>query len=229
MGTQCLTFAFWHITHGFPCTEPRFSCWCEPDGQRIWSAGKDDPILAKLIGMFQEFLIHVWIFAYFLTGADSSTGFMVNFLSLNEMLLISLHGKPSLGVSLESRNSSISFKEQMLLLFTAGGTCIKLTCWSFHRHLIPRNPLREAALFLSCFWWWNSWCQTSPSLAPPSWTPSCHFVWNKEVRYTERLLIVRRYHWCVKYKARSICMTQGIRIVGLNIDCLEHYIRCHWW
>lgn len=36
-----------------------------------------------------------------LTGARLSIGLSINFLSLNEMFLISLHGKPTLGVSLQ--------------------------------------------------------------------------------------------------------------------------------
>lgn len=42
-------------------------------------------------------LIHV------LTGAFLSMGLMTNFLSLNEMFLISLQGKPILGVNLQKK------------------------------------------------------------------------------------------------------------------------------
>lgn len=38
-----------------------------------------------------------------LTGAFLSMGLMTNFLSLNEMFLISLQGKPILGVSLQKK------------------------------------------------------------------------------------------------------------------------------
>ena len=38
---------------------------------------------------------------YFLTGAFLSIGLMTNFLSLNEIFLISLQGKPILGVNLQ--------------------------------------------------------------------------------------------------------------------------------
>lgn len=38
-----------------------------------------------------------------LTGAFLSMGLMTNFLSLNEMFLISLHGKPILGVNLQKK------------------------------------------------------------------------------------------------------------------------------
>ena len=40
--------------------------------------------------------------AVILTGAFLSLGFIMNFLSLNEMFLISLHGKPILGVNLQT-------------------------------------------------------------------------------------------------------------------------------
>lgn len=40
-----------------------------------------------------------------LTGAFLSMGLMTNFLSLNEMFLISLQGKPILGVSLQKKNN----------------------------------------------------------------------------------------------------------------------------
>ena len=41
------------------------------------------------------------IMANLLTGAFLSIGFIVNFLSLKEIFLISLHGKPILGVNLQ--------------------------------------------------------------------------------------------------------------------------------
>lgn len=41
------------------------------------------------------------LFYTLLTGAFLSIGFMTNFLSLKEMFLISLQGKPILGVSLQ--------------------------------------------------------------------------------------------------------------------------------
>ena len=41
---------------------------------------------------------------YQLTGAFLSIGLIVNFLSLKDMFLISLHGKPILGVNLKEWN-----------------------------------------------------------------------------------------------------------------------------
>lgn len=47
------------------------------------------------------FIQQVILFYTQLTGAFLSIGFMTNFLSLKEMFLISLQGKPILGVSLQ--------------------------------------------------------------------------------------------------------------------------------
>lgn len=47
------------------------------------------------------------LFYTLLTGAFLSIGFMTNFLSLKEMFLISLQGKPILGVSLQRKEFSL--------------------------------------------------------------------------------------------------------------------------
>jgi len=59
-------------------------------------------IMTKQVPAGLNLFIHKGILLYtLLTGAFLSIGFMTNFLSLKEMFLISLHGKPILGVSLQ--------------------------------------------------------------------------------------------------------------------------------
>ena len=54
-------------------------------------------IFHTLIGRRQNYIHDIQI----LTGAFLSIGLITNFLSLNEMFLISLHGKPIFGESLK--------------------------------------------------------------------------------------------------------------------------------
>lgn len=53
-----------------------------------------------------------------LTGAFLSIGFMTNFLSLKEMFLISLQGKPILGVSLQREEVLIRSSKDAHSIYT---------------------------------------------------------------------------------------------------------------
>lgn len=101
-------------------------------------------------------LIHV------LTGAFLSMGLMTNFLSLNEMFLISLQGKPILGVNLQKKKieqlMNISklhlsvLKNFYGMLFTKFKVKYsQLTCPLCRTHSDPVHQLLVKVLCLSCF------------------------------------------------------------------------------
>lgn len=98
------------------------------------------------------------LFYTLLTGAFLSIGFMTNFLSLKEMFLISLQGKPILGVSLQRKKfsleaakmcnlcplslNSVPFLLSQLVIFTKHSNSSSIfwkTIFFFFKHIIPAN------------------------------------------------------------------------------------------
>lgn len=97
-----------------------------------------------------------------LTGAFLSMGLMTNFLSLNEMFLISLQGKPILGVNLQKKKIEQLMNVSKLhlsvlknfygMLFTKFKVKYSpLTCPLCHTHSDPVHQLLVKVLCLSCF------------------------------------------------------------------------------
>lgn len=64
------------------------------------------------------FIQQVMLLYTLLTGAFLSIGFMTNFLSLKEMFLISLQGKPILGVSLQREEVLIRSSKDAHSIYT---------------------------------------------------------------------------------------------------------------
>lgn len=111
--------------HGYPCTAPGCVCWYEVVVHRIqnpkrrcnnlWLNCMDnihprvEPTLPSIAqGTNKKYTYkHSYTIAV-LTGAFLSMGLMTNFLSLKEIFLMSLHGNPIFGVSLEKTNGDLS-------------------------------------------------------------------------------------------------------------------------